>query len=241
MLGRLVRLPLRLIPKSAVVPILSGPGRGLKWIAGSYNHSCWLGWYEWEKQRVAREFLKTGDVVYDLGAHVGYLTLIFSRLVGASGRVIAFEPLESNYRVLEKHLSLNKVSNVTLVMGGIGPRTEVAPFRIGEHSSTGSVDPLGSGSVQLYSLTDFVLDNNLPKPNLVKMDIEGLEESVVPALLDLLLQCHARLLLSTHGDLITEKLTGLLAKEGFRVQPLQWLHHPSERRTDNATLVLATP
>src|SRR5262245_58289505 len=152
LLGKLVRLPLRLIPKNTVVPILRGPGHGLKWIVGSYNHSCWLGWYESEKQVVAQAFLKPGNVVYDLGAHVGYMTLIFSRLVTESGRVVAFEPLEANYRLLEKHLALNKVTNVRLVRGGIGSRTEVANFRAGGDSSSGSVDPLGNQKVQLYSL-----------------------------------------------------------------------------------------
>jgi FkbM family methyltransferase len=240
-LGKLVRLPLRLIPKKTVVPILRGPGHGLKWIVGSYNHSCWLGWYEFEKQVIAEKCLRAGDVVYDLGAHVGYMTLIFSRLVGESGCVVAFEPLEANYRLLEKHLALNKITNVKLVKGGVGSRTEVAQFRTGADSSTGSVDPLGNQQVQLYSLIDHITTNNLPKPNLVKMDIEGAEEQVVPDLLEFLRRSDARLLLSTHGDLITSKLTGLLSTEGFRVEPLQWLHRPREKRVDNATLILATP
>ena len=49
--GRTLRLPLRLVPKSAVVPILQGPLRGKRWIAGSSTHGCWLGTYELAKVR----------------------------------------------------------------------------------------------------------------------------------------------------------------------------------------------
>ena len=91
-LGKLVRVPLRLIPRSTVLPILQGPGRGLRWIVGSYNHGCWLGSYEYEKQLALRELVHAGDVVYDLGAHVGYFSIILSRLVGPTGMVYSFEP-----------------------------------------------------------------------------------------------------------------------------------------------------
>ncbi|PYM59971.1 MAG: FkbM family methyltransferase, partial [Candidatus Rokuibacteriota bacterium] len=48
-LARLNRLPLRLIPSSAIVPILSGPGRGMRWIVGSAAHGAWLGLLERDK------------------------------------------------------------------------------------------------------------------------------------------------------------------------------------------------
>src|SRR5256885_1092969 len=82
LLGKLARAPLHLIPSKAVLPILQGPGRGLRWIVGSYNHGCWLGSYEYEKQVVLQRLVQKGNVVYDIGAHVGFFTLIFSRLVG---------------------------------------------------------------------------------------------------------------------------------------------------------------
>src|SRR5882757_5029521 len=89
-LGRLLRLPLKLIPASAILPIMQGPGRGLKWIVGSYNHGCWLGSYEFEKQVIIPKIVRPGDVVCDIGAHVGYFTIIFARLVGPAGAVYAF-------------------------------------------------------------------------------------------------------------------------------------------------------
>ena len=67
-LGKILRVPLHLIPKEMTVPILQGPLRGKLWIAGSSNHGCWLGSYEYEKQKVFIKRVKPGDVVFDIGA-----------------------------------------------------------------------------------------------------------------------------------------------------------------------------
>lgn len=65
-----------------VVPVLQGSLRGRKWIVGSSNHGCWLGSYEWKKQRLFTRTVSSGDVVFDIGAHVGFYTLLASVLVG---------------------------------------------------------------------------------------------------------------------------------------------------------------
>jgi hypothetical protein len=94
--GRALRLPLRLIPRSLVVPILQGPLRGARWIVGSATHGCWLGCYERAKQQGFVRILAPGQVVYDLGANVGFYTLLAARRVGPTGEVHAFEPGAEN-------------------------------------------------------------------------------------------------------------------------------------------------
>ncbi len=73
--------------------VVQGPLRGKRWIAGSSNHGCWLGSYELAKQRKVIELVRPGMVCWDVGAHVGFYTLLFAELVGPLGRVFAFEPL----------------------------------------------------------------------------------------------------------------------------------------------------
>src|SRR5437899_3136746 len=85
--GRLLRLPLALVPRSATVCVLGGSLRGARWVVGSASHGCWLGWYEADKQRAFASLVKRGDVVFDIGAHVGFYTLLASRLCGPSGHV----------------------------------------------------------------------------------------------------------------------------------------------------------
>jgi SAM-dependent methyltransferase len=108
-LGRLLRLPLRLIPRRAVLPILQGPLRGKKWIVGSGNHGYWLGSYEIGKRALFVRSIPVGAVVYDLGANVGYYTLLAAMLAGAEGKVFAFEPLPRNLEYLRRHLVLNRI------------------------------------------------------------------------------------------------------------------------------------
>ncbi|MHB9011046.1 MAG: hypothetical protein ACYC49_02335 [Ignavibacteriaceae bacterium] len=81
-IGRLIRLPLKLIPAKTVLPIMQGPLKGKKWIKGSSINGCWLGSYENDKQILFREYIKEGMVVYDIGANAGFYTLLSSLLVG---------------------------------------------------------------------------------------------------------------------------------------------------------------
>src|ERR1051326_9094519 len=114
-IGRLLRLPLRFIPEDMVIPILQGPLQGKKWIAGSSDHRCWLGSYEYMKQKLFQSVVTPGHVIYDIGANVGFYTLLSSVLVGEKGKVIAFEPLASNAVTLVRHLRLNNVKNASVI------------------------------------------------------------------------------------------------------------------------------
>lgn len=71
LLGKVIRLPLRLVPAGAVVRIVPGPARGRRWVSNCAAHGYWLGYWELEPQRWLAAHLKPGDVVYDIGAHVG--------------------------------------------------------------------------------------------------------------------------------------------------------------------------
>jgi FkbM family methyltransferase len=239
-LGKLLRLPLRVIPKNAVLPILQGPGRGLKWIVGSYNHGCWLGSYEFEKQTVLHEILRPGDVVYDIGAHVGYFAIIFGKLVGAAGAVYAFEPMRENYDFLLQHIAINNLSNVTAVCAGIAVSSGTACFMALHHHAMSHRTDSGPVRVPVYNLEEYVRDNHLPAPNLIKMDIEGEELFVLPSILEFVVRHRTKLLLSTHDNGSSGVLGKLLSSRGYSVRPLQWASHPAERNVASATLLFAS-
>ena len=97
--GRFFRSFLRWIPDDRVMKVMQGPLRGMRWIAGASTHGCWLGSYELEKQRLIAERVSPGSVFFDVGANVGFYTLLGSSEVGAAGRVISFEPLAPEHRV----------------------------------------------------------------------------------------------------------------------------------------------
>lgn len=67
---------------------------------GSSSHGCWIGSYEYHKRRLFEQAVTPGSAVFDIGAHVGFYTLLASVLVGDQGRVVAFEPNAGNVRLL---------------------------------------------------------------------------------------------------------------------------------------------
>jgi FkbM family methyltransferase len=162
----IARLPLRLIPKSAVVPILSGPNRGNRWIVGSGQHGCWIGSYERNYAKQVASEIEPGMVVFDLGAHAGYYTLMMSARVGPSGKVFAFEANADNAANLRRHLRINRISNVEVVEAAVSAENGMANFcddgYIGHLLGDGRPVP----TVRL---------DNYPTPDFIKMDIEGAE------------------------------------------------------------------
>ncbi len=135
--GQLLRLPLRSLPARLVVPILSGPNRGLRWRVGAFDHGCWLGSFEIEKQQRLRDRLREGMTVFDIGAHAGFYTLLLSRAVGDSGKVFAFEPWPANVTDCLAHVRMNHLGNVVVVPRPWASTTGLASFASGESSSTG--------------------------------------------------------------------------------------------------------
>ena len=73
-----------------------------------------LGTYEPEVAAVLRREIAPGNVCVDIGAHIGYNALLMARLTGKDGKVVAFEPVPENFKMLEKNVTLNALTNVQL-------------------------------------------------------------------------------------------------------------------------------
>lgn len=177
LLGQILRKPLDLIPKSATMPVLQGPLRGKKWITGSSTHGCWLGSYEFEKQLQFSKQVAEGNIVYDVGAHVGFYTLLASTLVGDTGHVFAFEPFPPNMTYLCRHLELNRISNVTPFELALSNDTGLSSFEVAQSSSMGhltaSPDASGQIVVDVMPLDAAVKKFQLPPPERNKGGYRG--------------------------------------------------------------------
>lgn len=218
--GKLLRYPLRLIPTEARVVILQGRLRGRRWIAGSGIHGYWLGSYEYEKRRTMEALITPGSVVYDVGAHVGFYTLLFSELVGPAGRVVAFEPNPRNVGYLKKHLELNGITNAHVVEAAASDFTGMAAFADDSTSFTGRLSTRGNLDVSTVTLDEFVQREIAPKPDYIKIDVEGAELSVLRGAGFILSSCRPTLFLATHGEELHAQCCEFLQSLGYRLQTI---------------------
>jgi FkbM family methyltransferase len=218
-LGRMLRLPLKLIPPSTVIPILQGSLKGKKWISGSGDHGCWLGSYEYEKQRLFAELVSDDDIVFDIGANVGFYTLLASTLVGR-GRVVAFEPVPENLNHLRKHLSLNRVQNVTVLEAAVSDEEETVLFKRGASSTNGSVDAKGDLEVTAVTIDGLISRGEVELPSVIKMDIEGGEFLALIGARDTLKEHHPVIFLATHSTEIHRNCCEFLRSLGYDLRPV---------------------
>jgi FkbM family methyltransferase len=218
--GRVLRALLRLIPKEATLRVVQGPLRGQRWIAGAGTHGCWLGSYEAQKQREIARTLRPGAVVYDVGANVGFYTLLSARLVGRAGRVLAFEPLPRNLEYLNRHLALNDVRNVLVMPVAVGREGGTALFDAGRDPSEGRLSEDGGLEVTVVSLDEVGAQGEVPPPDLIKMDIEGAELEALRGATRLLTENRPILFLATHGREVHASCCRLLTDLGYNLRSL---------------------
>jgi FkbM family methyltransferase len=198
-IGEIFRLPLRLIPSGRVVPILSGALRKGRWVTGASPHGCWLGTYERLTQRLFQKHVRPGAIVFDIGANAGFFTLLAARLAGPGGHVFAFEPVPDNLALLREHVRLNQATNVTVLPLAVAASTGSARFLIGENPSQGELSTNGEIEVAVDSLDRLVGSGELPRPDFIKIDIEGGEDNALAGAAEVLKSPRITLLLSTHG------------------------------------------
>jgi FkbM family methyltransferase len=184
-------------------------------------------------QRLFKTHIRRGDVVYDLGANVGFFTLLAAKLVGASGQVNAFEPLPRNLIRLRRHLQLNRVTNVTVFPLAIARTAGVAQFNIAESPSMGSLQERGTLEVQTASLDDLVRSGAIAPPSLMKIDVEGGEHDLLTGAAETLSKYRPTILLSTHGYQQHELCWSLLSTAGYTLELIR------DGEADGDYLVLA--
>lgn len=136
--------------------------------------------YEASTVALLRRLLRPGMTVVDVGAHVGYYTRLFSRLVGATGAVYAFEPHPRNFSLLEHNTKrLTNVVRISLALSDREGETRLfeSAQATGGHSLLASRGPYTREiAVRTTSLDEWVGERDI---DLIKLDVEGAELEVL--------------------------------------------------------------
>lgn len=200
--------------------IRAGALQGRRWVIASGSRFV-KGTYEPIQSEAFQRLIRPGSVVFDVGAHVGYYTVLSSVLAGTRGQVIAFEPLPANLKYLRRHLKLNDCANVRVLTNCVGEGSSIARFDDSHGTGVGHLANDGTLEVQVRSLDEMVESGELPIPTFIKIDVEGAELQVLKGAERLLRRHRPTLVLSTHSDDLDRTCLERLSEFGYDVEHLE--------------------
>lgn len=150
-----------------------------------------------ETELVEKE-IKKGDVVLDIGANIGYYTLIFAKLVGESGKVYAFEPDPDSFALLKKNVEINGYKNVVLIQKAVSNKTGKIRLYLcednkGDHRIYNSHDDRKSIEIEAIRLDEYFKNYN-GKIDFIKMDIQGAEGGASQGMFNLLKKNNVKII-----------------------------------------------
>ncbi|MFD8097790.1 FkbM family methyltransferase [Streptomyces malaysiensis] len=194
-----------------------------------------FGVWEPHMTRWLQRRLKPGDVFVDVGANIGYYSVLASRLVGGSGKVVAVEASPTFLGLLQRHARRNGCANIRTVNAAVSDREELLTFILASSRNMGanSVVPYDGPAESTFEiaarpLPDLLTEDEIAQARVIKVDVEGAEGGVVRGLVPLLdrLRPDAELTVEVTpqrmaelGDSV-EELLAALTGHGFHVYRL---------------------
>ena len=187
----------------------------------------WLGTYEPHLQQAIQDLVTPGQIVYDIGANIGYVSLLFAQQVGERGHVYSFEALPANLQRLKHNIAMNAVGErVTIVPAAVRDRSGVTEFYVGPSPGTGKlVGSAGRSTIQYresievdgVSIDEFIFQSGNPAADMLKIDIEGGEILAFPGMIRTLHEVRPLLFIEMHGFEAAQAGWDLLTGQHYQV------------------------
>ena len=207
-------------------------------LAGAQAHAVLRGLHEPMVQEALRRTLADGSTLYDVGANIGFMSLVGARLVGPTGRVVSIEPEPENVAAIGANAALNGFDTITVIAAAATAETgpvEVIGVRdtlwtrlaeVGEH-------PMERARLTVpgVRLDELVYERGLEPPDVVKIDVEGGELPVLAGMSRLLGERRPAIIAEMHGK--NAAVCELLRAAGYRIVNLDGPEEP-ERAGDNS-------
>ena len=179
------------------------------------------------------EFLSEGDVFLDIGSCYGIYALAAARLVGAGGRVVAFEPAPRAFDFLCRNIKMSGFGQVTERNVALSDRGGVVPLFMNPDASRNSLGPYGSAagciSVEATTVDEELVRERLDRVTMVKIDAEGAEELILRGGCHMLTHLRPVVLFEVNPDatyglgLGADGAWSLLRRHGYRFWQLDGL------------------
>lgn len=229
------------ILRTSDVTIPHGPAAGLRFNAGGSAPSFSLGTTEPEVQAALTQLLRPGNVFYDVGANVGFYTILASKLIGPNGHVYAFEPVPSNVLAINHNLKLSHADNVTVIPcavtdspGVLAITLSAEPFWARLSSLPPPPHPSGMIQVMGISIDEFTADELIMPPDVIKLDVEGAEKHVLIGMRETMLAYRPALVCELHNT--WPEVRPLLEEADYHIS---WLWRRVRGKTQRSRHIVA--
>jgi FkbM family methyltransferase len=232
----------RLLPTDTrEVVVRSGRARGLRLLIDPQQEKYyWTGTYEREVQDAFKALLLPGDVVWDIGAHIGFFTLLAARLVGPDGEVHAFEPNPAAHARLSANARLNKFENVRFHHLALSGSNDTAVLHIHQEASMSSLHPVAETRATLSVLcrtVDELVQATSSVPDVMKIDVEHAELDVLRGGGQLIKRGVTVIFEGSSPETVDEAERLLPSYEFERMTPRHAVFRPVRRRAEIAARV----
>lgn len=229
--GGLPAVALRRI-EARPLTVLTGRGQGLRFdlrrvrIDHAHFGAIAHGLLEISVQEAFVRHLGEGSVLYDVGANVGFFSLLGARLVGDSGHVYAFEPAPENAAAIDAHATLNGAANLTVIRRAASSQRGRGRLQLVDDRSWSKLEAYGAHpgteqviDVDLVAIDELVDAGGLRPPSVIKIDVEGAELEVLDGLRRTLAEHQPAIICELHGT--HSGFATAMAAAGYRVINLE--------------------
>ena len=206
--------------KGNTVSIESGPMKGMSLAVSEHvSHAHILGTYELDTQLAVDRLVAPGSVCYDLGASIGYLSLLMAR---RARLVFAFEPTAHAAAEIAKHVAANQLQNITIVPSPVSDAVRKVRFTVNENAYGSRITAAQSKwpTIELTTITldDFAKSN--PQPDFIKIDVEDEEGRVLEGARSILRQRKTALCCELHSENSARRVQQVLSEYGYKLTDL---------------------
>lgn len=208
--------------------INAGPAAGLRFeISLPKDKAIWTGMVEPEFSTALRDGTRPGNVCYDVGGYRGYMSGVMA-LAGAR-QVITFEPLTENIAAIRRLMELNRHLPIQIQEIAVGKCDGEVQFSTMADPSMGKLttsafqtgaEVLKSVTIRMQRLDTLVFEKGLPRPDVIKIDVEGAEADVLRGAERVLSEYRATIFIETHSASLRQECSQLLVDLGYRVRQL---------------------
>jgi FkbM family methyltransferase len=172
---------------------------------------------------------KRGMCVFDIGAHLGYYSLLLAKCVGPVGRVVSFEAAPGNFSTLQRNILMNNLDNVELINQAVFSKSGTIGMSVSP-TNTSSGDwsisrPANGHSIQVQTISlDQFCQANQVFPDFLKIDVEGAEYDVLMGGRETIGRSRPTMLIELHhfdGNMAANQVPDLLREWNYHIQWLE--------------------